>query len=208
MKLNDWRDSIGAAMKTKGFWDDGTGFADGGMFRASLATTEVCESMQEVKPHWGKDENDGWLRDKVAEENADAAIRLFDLAAFCRIHLDDDFMLSEWVLRGPNKRVQLINLLGKVNAKIGTVYDVFEDCLDGGLYDNFDNLDQTPEERFHSEDDEWGFHEEVSFALVEAISLLDFTCRQIGRDLYQAIDKKMAANMVRPQKYGTPDEGK
>jgi hypothetical protein len=194
--VNERRDWCGLSMDLKGFHDDGSGFNDGGMVRASLVMTEIVEAMQEVKRHWKPPVVDA-VRDKIAEELADTAIRLYDLAFCAGVDLDADYgpMESPRDL-GRNERHSLIIRCGKVASFASVIFDTFEEVHDmigrvaaenwtGGL--PFD------------------YGDTVAIGVVNAVEHLESLCRLVGRDLQSAMVAKMRENMARPQKYGTPD---
>ena len=192
MTRNAIRDGIGAAMKSKGFHDDGTVLVDGTLFRLSLAQTEACEAMQEVKRHWGKPDADAEkLRDVVAEELADFAIRVYDCAAFGGFDLDRGNVLYDPLSVGPTERVGLIVRIGKLTSLVGDAFAVVEQEEDLEVTEFLDFTTTSASDVLHT-------------ALVHAEAL----CQSIGRDLNRAIDLKMEKNMKRPDRYGTPDEQK
>ncbi len=190
MKRNEMRDWIGQSMKAKGFHDDGSGFADGGMVRASLVMTEIVEAMQEVKRYWKEPVADA-IKDKIAEECADTAIRLYDLSYCHGLDLDEDYGPLEKVRSlGRNERHSLIIRCGKVISVVAQVFDAFEDFYDSGL-DNFHGIES--------------FDADAACCVQTALTHLHAMCLSVSRDLTAAIEKKMAENMARPHKYGTPD---
>jgi hypothetical protein len=179
---NERRDQIGEAMKSKGFWDDGTGEVDGTLLRLSLAQTEVCEAIQEVKRFWGKDGvNMEQVKDRVVEELADTAIRLYDVAAFDKMDLAESATRNPDTC-GPTERIRLI-------VSLGALCEVISNAYRWRLYpENLRNNWQN--------------------CVWRSIEFCRGICQQIGRDLYAAIDAKMKVNMARNHKYGTPDEVK
>lgn len=192
MNHNERRDQIGQQIRSKGFWDDGTGKLDGVLFRLSLCQTEACEAMQEVKRYWGKETCDQeMVKNAIAEELADYAIRVYDVAAFGGFDLETGNELYDVVKVGPNNRAQLIIQIGKLTALIGDTFALVEE-------------DVLSEESGLTE---FTLSQGADF-LYTAIKHSEYICKSIGRDLYAAIDAKMAVNMKRPQKYGTPDEAK
>ncbi len=186
-------------MKEKGFHDEPMGFAEGGMVRSALVLTEVAEAMQEVKRHWGKDGlNQETVKDVLAEELADTVIRLFDMCYVHRVDLDIDVTLvpEETV---PVTRRSLLCRLGKIGWRVGRLYKTFEDF---GRWTPA--AGQTTDEMIDE------FHEYFEFGIdvCECVADLRNLCRSVGRDLDDAVKAKMAINMRRPRRYGTPDEGK
>ena len=184
-------------MKAKGFHDDIGDFAEAGMVRAALAQTEIVEAMQEVKRHW-KDPVADDTRDKVAEECADTAVRLYDLAFIAGLPLDVVLPCEKPRDLGATERNSLVIRCGKIVSLIDSVFTTFEDCRDFSTDQNKDSR-----KLFHG--DVFGLSHEVANAIVTAVNHLDALCVCVGRDLNAAIDAKMAVNMGRPHKYGTPD---
>jgi hypothetical protein len=199
---NQMRDWIGKAMESKGFHSEDLGFATGGMVRASLALTEVAEAIQEVKRYWGnpakKDQEA--VRDAVAEEAADTAIRLFDLCYVHGVDLELDPTL-EPARPLYAERHSLIVRLGKTGSHAARVFDIFEELVG---YTEYGRV--TEEDSFKSD----GFDgpHDVGVEVLEALRHLGEVCKVIGRDLPAAVEKKMAVNMQRGFRYGTPDEVK
>ena len=87
MTLNEWRDEVWQLMEAKGFHDGRTNTRDDVMVRLCLVHTEVSEAVQEVKRHWTGCGSSA-VRAMVAEEVADALIRLFDLCGCLGIDVD------------------------------------------------------------------------------------------------------------------------
>lgn len=192
MTHNQRRDLIGDQIRSKGFWADGTVLVDGTLFRLSLAQTEACEAMQEVKRHWGKTDADAEkLRDVVAEELADFSIRVYDCAAFGGFDLDRGVVLYDPLIVGPTERVGLIVRIGKLTSLVGDAFAVVEQEEDLEVTEFLDYTITVASDFLYT-------------ALVHAEAL----CQSIGRDLNRAIDAKMEKNMKRPDRYGTPDEVK
>lgn len=89
LAIRDIQDSIWKAMEAKGFHDGRTGTGrDDTLVRLCLIHTEVSEAAQEVKRHWAGQPNGAQL-DAFAEELADVAIRLFDLAGCTGVDLGE-----------------------------------------------------------------------------------------------------------------------
>jgi len=199
MRHNELRDWIGKAMDEKGFHPTEMDFAADMMTRASLIQTEVCEAMQEVKRHWGRAgvDADG-LKDRVAEECADSAIRVYDLAWMCECDLEAPNTLERPANRAKNERHSLLIRLGKINSLVSTAFDTFEDSAD--MAD--DERDAAQQYAY------FGYGQDVTVTLQTVIHHLADLCVRIGRDLETAIRAKMVVNMQRPHAYGTPAEGK
>ena len=87
MSLNRWRDEVWSAMEGKGFHDGMGNSRDDVLVRLCLVHTEVSEAAQEVKRNWVGAGRDG-VRAAVAEELADAVIRLLDLCGCLNIDVE------------------------------------------------------------------------------------------------------------------------
>lgn len=207
MTPNEVRDWVGTCMFSKGFHpSELADRAFGGMVRAGLIGTEAAEALQEAKRHWPAGHDDAGVPaavlDAVAEELADTAIRAYDLAYCHRLDLDAKLVLRKRDrFRERTGRYGRMVQLGQILSMAGRVYDACEDAA------------ECPEDcRDENGDYDWdadrdGCGDEVRYLLAAAIEHCRLLCESVGRDLASAVDAKMAENMARPDRYGTPDAG-
>jgi len=165
---------VWGCMESKGFHDGRTNDDDDTLVRNTLIGTEISEAIQEVKRHW-TDTPSEELKDKVAEELADVAIRLFDVAGCLGLNLS----VSEWFRKEetPN-RDDLFHSLGMLQY------------ITSSWFGSVSGL------RVHDSD---------SVVVAAILQCCDGICAIIDRDLFAAVERKMVKNMARPHKYGTPE---
>lgn len=200
MTKNETRDWIGESMKAKGFHDDMGDFAVENMMRVFLVDTENVEAGQEVKRHWGDSVTDE-VRDKIAKECADTAIRMYDFAYLCGIDLDSAFSVGFKPIKdiGKNERQSLLIRCGKIMSILGRIFDALESLYETGGTDSDKQVLFKTKKHFSA------FHvSNIATALFHCEEL----CKKVGRDLSVAIETKMQENMARPHKYGTPEAEK
>ena len=194
MTRNEWRDYCGRCMVEKGHHDDGSGFVDGALWRIALVLTEVAETTQEFKRHWNGDVGSD-VRDRIAAECADTAIRLYDLAYWLGSDLDQECPVERVPSCGVTERFSFLIRCGKIAEFVTGSYST--------LFDLTGN--RRGDARAVYRDENYGLEAMAVGDIISALVHLEDLCRSVGRDMTDAVTKKMAENMARPHKYGTPD---
>jgi hypothetical protein len=198
MTRNELRDYCGQCMVAKGQHDDGSGFVDGALWRTSLVLTEVAEATQEFKRHWGKASGRDVV-ERIVAECADTCIRLYDLAFWLKVDLDQATAMDSPMSVGVTERFKYLIRCGQVAESVVAIFNVMRDVLD---------MEEEDPDIFRDEEYGYGMEYDVACSIVEALSLTEAICRDVGGDINTAIMTKMAENMARPHKYGTPDAEK
>lgn len=193
MTRNEMRDWVGGCMKSQGFHKPELDNWHGAMVRAALIGTEAAEVVQEFKRHWS-DRVSADVIDRVAAELADTAIRSYDLAAVHGLDLDlaDTDIDVDW--SWPKT--------GGLNSRhTGMAKGGFLLSLANGVYECVEQLANEEHAGWRVEESKTVLGQSVVALLVKLEQMAEW----VGRDLTAAIDKKMAENMARPYRYGTPD---